>query len=498
MLGLPRFKAKLPSRNWLIFLSVAGSFTTALLYDRHQQKLAQQRWCNLVSPLAQEPLPVGVMPRRITIILSGPPGDSLRIAREHFHEYIKPILVAGALDWEVIEGRREGEVKAGLAEKIRKLRRRNGEALAVQQLQNNEDDLLEEARTSCGIKDWDGVRGDLVLGRHTWKEYIRGLHEGWLDAHVPPTGEPAENHPVAAAEFFDPLPPHPASPADPPPSNPSIASKDSAESAPNATLPDSSSLTVTSLADSPLSNLSIASKDSADSAPNATLPDSPPSPAASDQSPEKSHSPIPPYVRPADYAAATLSASIPSSFTPTAVLPLPHLLGFLNTPTRIYRFLTRRRLADATGASVAALVLATNSRPYRSTTTPVSTQTDTLSPSPTDTFSEPHRRRWEQEDVLHHEEAEWHKSAWADEKDAEEKPPRDRVWREQMIIDDRIGERMRLFELDDQDRERALREEQELAARKRDWISDAKSWLGIAKDKTPKGWEMGLVGDPEE
>lgn len=58
---------------------------------------------------------------------SAPPGDGLRAAREHFHEYVKPILVAGAVDWEVIEGRKEGDVRAGLAAKIRRLRRRNGE-----------------------------------------------------------------------------------------------------------------------------------------------------------------------------------------------------------------------------------------------------------------------------------------------------------------------------------------------------------------------------------
>jgi hypothetical protein len=30
------------------------------------------------------------------------------------------------------------------------------------------------------LTDEPGPKGDLVIGRHTWKEYIRGLHEGWL------------------------------------------------------------------------------------------------------------------------------------------------------------------------------------------------------------------------------------------------------------------------------------------------------------------------------
>jgi import inner membrane translocase subunit TIM54 len=374
-----------------------------VLYDRHHKRKAQQRWCNLVSPLAQEPLPTNLMPRRVTIILAGPPGDSVRVAREHFHEYIKPILVAGAVDWEVIEGRREGEVRAGLAEKIRKLRRRDGEFSTAEPVRNNEEDALEQARQNGGIKDWDGVQGDLILGRHTWKEYIRGLHEGWLGPLDPPTRNTPEN-----------------------------------------------------------------SKGTT------------------------------PHILPTEYPTAAIPSSIPPSLTPTVVLPLPHLLGFLSTPTRLYRFLNRRHLADTTGASIAALVLATTARPYTSTAAPPSTENDNR-PSPpfSSVISEP-RRRWEQEDVLRGEEAEWHKSAWTDEKDAEKERQRERVWREDIIIDDRIGERMRVFELQEGDRERALREEEKMAARKNDWLGDLKTWLGIEQDKSVKGWEMGLVGNEDD
>lgn len=463
MLGLPRIKLKLPSRNWLIFLTVTGSFASALLYDRHQQKKAQQRWCKLVSPLAQEPLPIESMPRRITIILAGPPGDSLRVAREHFHEYIKPVLVAGALDWEVIEGRREGEVRAGLAEKIRRLRRRNGETSAVESSGNSEDELLEQARTSGGIKEWDGVQGDLVLGRHTWKEYIRGLHEGWLGPIDPSAENSADNLTSTAVELSDPVTQATSLLATPPPSDPSASSQDSTTLAENTASPHSS-----------------------------------PQPSDPGPSPKKNPSATPPYILPTEYATAAIPPSTPQSLTPTLVLPLPHLLGFLNTPTRLYRFLTRRHLADATGASVAALVLATQTRPYTSTTNPSSTEDDISSPSSSSTISEP-RLRWEQEDILRDEESEWHKIAWADDKDAEKEHPRDRVWREDMVIDSRIGERMRVFELDERERERALREEeQERAARKKDWLGDVKAWLGIEKEEGPKGWEMGLVESADD
>ncbi|KAI4130296.1 MAG: hypothetical protein LQ347_003451, partial [Umbilicaria vellea] len=197
MMGLPNFRFKLPSRNWLIFLSITGSFTTALLYDRHHKRKAHQKWCKVVSHIAQEPFPVNRMPRKLTVLLSAPPGDGLRAARTYFQEYVKPVLVAAALDWEVIEGRREGDVRAGLAEKIRKLRIKNGERKASQGASKEEEEKEEEEKESIeealaqvrhknGIEDWDGVQGDLVIGRNTWKEYVRGLHEGWLGPLDPP------------------------------------------------------------------------------------------------------------------------------------------------------------------------------------------------------------------------------------------------------------------------------------------------------------------------
>ena len=48
-----------------------------------------------------------------------------------------------------------------------------------------------------------GLKGDLVLGRHTWKEYIRGLHEGWLgplDAPVSPEPETPQPSPSSKTE----------------------------------------------------------------------------------------------------------------------------------------------------------------------------------------------------------------------------------------------------------------------------------------------------------
>ncbi|KAI7111735.1 hypothetical protein KC352_g35698, partial [Hortaea werneckii] len=69
-MGLPRFR--LPSRNWMIFFTVTGSFASAVIYDKWQTKRNRQKWCDLVSHLADEPLSTKTLPRRMTIYLAAP------------------------------------------------------------------------------------------------------------------------------------------------------------------------------------------------------------------------------------------------------------------------------------------------------------------------------------------------------------------------------------------------------------------------------------------
>jgi import inner membrane translocase subunit TIM54 len=80
--------------------------------------------------------------------------------------------------------------------------------------------------------------------------------------------------------------------------------------------------------------------------------------------------PIPkPFISPEDYAKAKFApefdfnSRIPTSSEvspffqqPILVIPVYHLLGFLRTPERIYRFYTRRRLTEEFGKKTVALV----------------------------------------------------------------------------------------------------------------------------------------------
>ena len=359
------------------------------------------------------------LPRKLTVYLSAPPGDGLRPSREHFQEYVKPILVAAALDWDVVEGRREGDVRAMSAEKIRK-NRRKVEGLI---LEGEEDDAIEGVRQHLGIYKEEPGGGDLILGRHTWKEYIRGLHEGWLGPlYLPKEPPPAE------------LP-------------------ESGPESPAHTSPD-------------------------DASPQA-IPEEPKK--EEEEKPKTPAGPPPPYILPAVYASTDTPPNLPSTLPPSTALPLPHLLGILNTPIRIGRFLNRRQLADDTGRQVATFILSSSLAPYDQNTD------DT----------------WEQERVLEAEESDWHKSARAPTPPAEE--GKERPWSEEMVIDERIGSRMRKLEdtisetpadAEGNSREwKGAAERPERIGWKR-WFLDA---FDMYKEEPKcKGWEDGLKGEEWE
>ncbi|KAL9617267.1 MAG: hypothetical protein Q9160_007948 [Pyrenula sp. 1 TL-2023] len=387
MLGMPNFRFKLPSRNWMIFLTVTGSFATAITYDRRQKKALQQKWCNLVKPMASEPLPTNELRRKMTIILAAPPGDSLGVSRRYFKEYIKPVLVAASLDYEVIEGRREGEVRYGVAEHIRK-KRRKLENLSDESDHTDVESIIAEVRSKNGIKSEHGIQGDLVVGRQAWKEYIRGLHEGWLGPLEPPNSK---------SELK-------VSPATP----------DSSHSEQERPIEQS------------------AEPDATDSSAQSNGPEASDSTSTSRENDAEERFPPPAYLSVDAYETAPLSSNSPATFEPSSSVPHPHILGFLNTPIRIYRFLNQRYLADEIGRQTAAAVLGL-ARPY-----------DSSSPDVVSDVSPRSTPQGEQIDLLHEEERQWHKSVWKPKEDDSE-----RVWLDNVVLDPRIGERMRKFVLDE-------------------------------------------------
>lgn len=374
----------------MIFWTLSSSLAAAIIYDRREKKRATARWAHSVEHLAKRPLAhPSQMPRKVTVYLEAPPGDGLRVAQDHYSEYIKPVLAASGLDWDFVQGRQQGDIRAAVAERVRRKRRAQEKDVADKDAPAaelpTEEDRIDAWRQAHGVPLYDGVRGDIVIGRHAWKEYTRGMHEGWLG-------------PLTA-------PPH-------------------------------------------------------------AQPDPEPETAESDEDANKPKRPpqIKPYNSPDDYATAHLPMLAPNEFAPSVPISFPHILGFLNTPKRFVRFLTRRKLADDIGREVAAVCLSAY-REYHEEAGADDMRQDS---------------HWEQQRALTHEEQDWVKSVWKAEKEEEKtatkkgddasplapgselvdgsKPAtaaKEKIWPRPMVIDQRIGMRMRRFELLPEDEERA-------------------------------------------
>ncbi|KAJ5168246.1 uncharacterized protein N7482_003840 [Penicillium canariense] len=402
MMGLPNLRFKLPSRNWLIFFTITGSFAGAIIYDRREKRRSQQKWCELVAHIANEPLAVEQMRRKLTVYLAAPPGDGLRVAREHFKEYVKPILTAAALDYTVVEGRREGDVRASTAEIIRKSRRKAGEQSSVVEEPSVESAVLE-MRQRIGIQDEPGPKGDLVIGRHTWKEYVRGLHEGWLGPLDPPSPPPADVLPVEETmkDTAD---------GDQPQPQPSGADGSQVSS----------------------EQTTGSEKEEKEEKKDEKKEEQPSKPAAS-------------------------LSSLPQSFDNSVPIEFPHILGFLNTPIRLYRYLNQRHLAENIGREVAGLVLAANSRPYHdesfSSDSELSGASVDSTPSPDSSFADLARGNFEQQTALEVEEKSWHKSV----RTRDEEDNKEREWLDDTVLDPRIASRMQRAILSPEDEARVQR-----------------------------------------
>ncbi len=397
-------RLKLPSRNWCIFLSITGGITGAIMYDKRETRRNQRKWAKLVEHLAKEPLDSKQMPRKLMVYLEAPPTDGLRMAQDHFKEYVKPILVASGLDWDFVQGRKEGDIRAELAEMIRKHR-------MIAEGMVEEDDLVTLNRRTNGTIPYDGPLGDVVIGRNTWKEYVRGLHEGWLGPLVEPPKPVIEAPPVDAVDD--------TADATEKPEDDVAEKPEEMESLPGVTVHTSTD----------------------------DVPPTPVNPDLKDDKPKKPLQPRP-WISTVDYASAALPSNTPQEFDPSQAIAYPHILGFLNTHIRMYRFFTRRNLADQIGRDVAAIILA-NNRPYH-----------TVSSEPGSSFApeadgqgvaNDEADKAEQNIILKEEEKEWHKSVHKPLEDL----TKERTWTDEVVLDPRIAVRMRKAELTPEDEARA-------------------------------------------
>jgi len=191
-------RPKLPSRNWLIFLSVTTSATGYYIYDRQQCKKIRQHYIDLVKSQAEEPVRPLDAPRRVTVYGSKWPGDEdYNQSIKYFRKYVKvernrplsrplrrschssfqPILVAAAVDYELVPGKRHGDIAERVANEIRLRRRRE---LGLDPIPDSQT-ALPTYKPPEQLRQ-DELEGGIVLvGRPTFKEFMAGLKKGWSE-----------------------------------------------------------------------------------------------------------------------------------------------------------------------------------------------------------------------------------------------------------------------------------------------------------------------------
>ncbi|KAG7661201.1 TIM54 [[Candida] subhashii] len=150
MMGIPRIS--LPSRNWMIFWTVLASIGGGIAYDKYQQKQIRKKWMNSVSELSEVTYTTNQLPRKLTIYIAPPPNDFLEESLIVFRKFIKPILNASAIDFEIFSESRQGDIRASVAQKIRDLRRAELEKSKGKQVQQQESEPIQEAASSSSWK----------------------------------------------------------------------------------------------------------------------------------------------------------------------------------------------------------------------------------------------------------------------------------------------------------------------------------------------------------
>ena len=190
-------RPRLPSRNWLIFLSVTQTLIGYYAYDRHQSRKIRQEFVDRVKHLAEDPLQSHDFPRTVTVYSAKWPGDDdWDRGSRYFRKYVKvcrsplsqggpfthsllaqPILFAAAIDYTVIAGKRHGDLATRVANDIKTERR---VALGL-----DPAPLIAPSLVAKGMSEAKRRRkhegGTAIIGRAAFKEYMAGLRRGWTE-----------------------------------------------------------------------------------------------------------------------------------------------------------------------------------------------------------------------------------------------------------------------------------------------------------------------------
>ena len=350
MMGIPRFS--LPSRNWMIFWSVCAGIGGGIWYDKREQSKIRIKWMEEVKNISEQKYGPDRLPRKLTIYIAPPPNDFLESSLKVFRKFVKPVLNASAIDYQIYTENRQGDIRSAVAQSVRELRlkklqeQKDQEELEAAAIYNKswtkffkqipgyfkpksaEDEakltsraelykpvdvlglyhLVQPVDVVSDDEDFVNAGGVICIGRGAYKEFMTGVHEGLLGPLEKPQELIDEEQKL----------------------------KEEKEQKIQEKLKEGKTF-----------------DDDNDE----------------DEDGNKKKDPVTkPYINPEQYGDAKLAPEldwsqvitndkVPAIFEqPIYVFPVPNLLGFLKTPEKIYRYYTTRRLADDYGFRTTSIV----------------------------------------------------------------------------------------------------------------------------------------------
>ncbi|KAF8315163.1 hypothetical protein DL93DRAFT_2057528 [Clavulina sp. PMI_390] len=172
-------RPKLPGRNWLIFWGVVGSLSYLYVDDRRKCRQIKEEYAAKVRHLAEVPLGSMELPRKVQVYACKWPGDDeYDRSMKYFKRYVKPVLVAAAIDYETKNGNQYGAISELIRDKAIDYRR---ELVGLAPAPSPwKPPSLSDDKEKQHQRWLEG--GTILIGRHTFKEYMRGLRDGWTES----------------------------------------------------------------------------------------------------------------------------------------------------------------------------------------------------------------------------------------------------------------------------------------------------------------------------
>lgn len=182
-LGIPEsvlsWKPRLPSRNWCIFLASIAALGYLYYDDRRQCKKIMEEYKDRVRGLSERSMHPLEQPRKVLVYTAKYPGDdNYDVGTIYFKRYVKPILVAAAVDYEILSGTSYGNLARELRNRIHE-RRRNLAGLEPWTTNTVAGTSLPTTLSPAQFLQRELEGAVVLVGRPALKEWAWALKEGW-------------------------------------------------------------------------------------------------------------------------------------------------------------------------------------------------------------------------------------------------------------------------------------------------------------------------------